>query len=170
MSRSFTLAELAKAVDGVVRGDAGQRIEGVNAVEAAGANKIAWASDARHAAAIPAGPAPTTATSAVSRSTTGLDLHAGTAELHTGSPMRNPVDRHPALEADTHGTDRPPRLALDRGADPPDARIEQGSGHTGLRLGFDGAAVDDDGDAGQGISSPTSSARTAPGRVLASGR
>ncbi len=50
MSRSFTLAELAKAVDGAVRGNATRRIEGVNSVEAAGANEIAWASDTRHAA------------------------------------------------------------------------------------------------------------------------
>lgn len=44
MSKSYTLAELAKAIDGVVRGDASVRVRGVNGVDEAGPHELTWVS------------------------------------------------------------------------------------------------------------------------------
>lgn len=50
MAVSFTLAELARSVDGRVRGDANVRVEGVATIADAGPRDLTWMSDARFAA------------------------------------------------------------------------------------------------------------------------
>jgi len=45
MSKTYTLAEIAKWVGGVVRGDASRRIAGVNALTQAGATELTWLAD-----------------------------------------------------------------------------------------------------------------------------
>ncbi len=50
MSRTFTLAQIAKWIDGVVRGDAATRIDGVAGIREAGPGQITWLSDDRYAA------------------------------------------------------------------------------------------------------------------------
>ena len=50
MSTTYTLAEIAKWVGGVVRGDASVRISGVGGVEEAKASEITWLSDDKYAA------------------------------------------------------------------------------------------------------------------------
>ncbi|MGQ9650836.1 MAG: UDP-3-O-(3-hydroxymyristoyl)glucosamine N-acyltransferase [Phycisphaerae bacterium] len=49
MSKSYPLAEIAKWVGGVVRGDAGTRITGVAGLEEACSSDIAWLADERYA-------------------------------------------------------------------------------------------------------------------------
>lgn len=49
MSRTFTLAQIAKWIDGVVRGDAGTRIDGVAGIHEAGPGQITWLSHERYA-------------------------------------------------------------------------------------------------------------------------
>jgi len=49
MTRSFTLAELAKAVGGVVRGDATVRVRSVNGLDEAGPEDITWISHEKYA-------------------------------------------------------------------------------------------------------------------------
>jgi UDP-3-O-[3-hydroxymyristoyl] glucosamine N-acyltransferase len=49
MSKSLTLAELAKAVGGVVRGDATVRVRGVNGLDEAGPDDITWISHEKYA-------------------------------------------------------------------------------------------------------------------------
>src|SRR5256885_10806201 len=68
------------------------------------------------AAAIPAGPAPTTATSAriVCELFIGSNVHAGLNQNLTAFGMWNSVDDHAAFEADTHPAAWSSRLAADR--------------------------------------------------------
>src|SRR5215831_4403097 len=63
-------------------------------------------SAARRAEDNPAGPAPTTTTSLIRP-----NLHSRLAGDLTASAMFASVDRHPALEADSHSAQRRPRLA-----------------------------------------------------------
>ena len=49
MSKSYPLAEIAKWVGGVVRGDAGTRITGVAGLEEACSSDIAWLAEDRYA-------------------------------------------------------------------------------------------------------------------------
>jgi len=48
MKKSYTLAEIAKWVDGAVRGDAGRRITGVSGIEDADASQITWLSHEKY--------------------------------------------------------------------------------------------------------------------------
>lgn len=48
MSKSYALAEIAKWVDGVVRGDASRRISGVSGIEDADATQITWLSHEKY--------------------------------------------------------------------------------------------------------------------------
>jgi len=50
MSKSYTLAELAKCVGGAVRGDASTRITGVAGVEDASSTDVTWLADEKYAA------------------------------------------------------------------------------------------------------------------------
>ena len=54
MSESTTLAELAKMVDGVVRGDASIRIKGVGGIEDAGPDQITWIAHEKYLGALSA--------------------------------------------------------------------------------------------------------------------
>ena len=49
MTHTYTLAELAEAVDGTVRGDATRVLSGVASVDQAGPDEITWVGDARYA-------------------------------------------------------------------------------------------------------------------------
>ena len=49
MSKTYTLAEIAKWVDGVVRGDASVRIGGVNGIAEADSSQITWLADEKYA-------------------------------------------------------------------------------------------------------------------------
>lgn len=52
-TRSYTLAELAKAVGGVVRGDASRRVVGVRGVDEAGPEELTWIAHDKYAARLP---------------------------------------------------------------------------------------------------------------------
>jgi UDP-3-O-[3-hydroxymyristoyl] glucosamine N-acyltransferase len=45
MSKSYPLAEVAKWIGGMVRGDAGVRIAGVSSIEDAVGSEITWLAD-----------------------------------------------------------------------------------------------------------------------------
>lgn len=49
MAKTLTLAELAKAVDGVVRGDASRRITGVRGIDEAGPDDLTWIAHEKYA-------------------------------------------------------------------------------------------------------------------------
>ena len=112
-------------------------------------------SAARHAAATPAGPAPTTATSHASASVppagsgTGnaglplrLDAHAVAHDLHAGAPVRHAVDRDAALEADAHRAEDAARLARDGRPAGARAGVLERGGHRDPRGRRRRAAVD----------------------------
>src|SRR5262245_46800741 len=60
---------------------------------------------------MPAGPPPTTTTSAARVSATRPDLHALRDGGHTRALLRDAIDRNTTLVADAHATERAARLA-----------------------------------------------------------
>src|SRR4051794_20621991 len=87
-------------------------------------------SAAAHAAARPAGPAPTTSTSkrgsaGASAPGIGRDLHAVADDGLARPAVGDAVDRHAALEADAHAAQRAPGLAGHGSAEGRDACREE---------------------------------------------
>ena len=99
-------------------------------------------SEAAHAAAIPAGPAPAIRISKRRLGTIRLHLHAGTARRFAALAMGRAIDRDPALETNTHAAERPARLTTNGLPESSHTRQRDGGRDGGARGHADGSAID----------------------------